>query len=235
MIEQTIKFETAQDLIEILSTIKQSAQPMTLDSTTKLKHVVKSRDNGEKFAEVFEGEIYTTKNEYVSVYTNYGKRVRSILTKLGKDATNFDEGKLPFGKWLQPNLIIEHIKKGETELTHYLRYYLDSNANYKYSEFIMHYASGEIVSPELEERFWNEFAEKKGFSKKQARAGIELKEDQCEPRGVMFTGVNRIIVDKTLIIRKGKEFFSDTDNFIDWSTLASDEDKANQSKALETA
>jgi len=209
MIKQKITFSTEQDLLEILSNFDKRQQFLTLDSTVVKKANKKSRLTGELFTDVFKGEILATKKEYVSIYHNYQDSINNRLAKQGSDQIFVSEG-LPYGTWYQPDLIIEHNEKFQ------LRYFQDKNSNYRHSEYVFHYANGDVLDSALVERYWAEFAPPVSKSKKQDEVGVEL---ETKPRNVKFEGLNRLVVGDMILIRKGREQVEDTDSILDWHEL----------------
>lgn len=207
--KQKIVYNTDQELLEILSTLEKKQQFLTLDSTVLKKATVKSRLTKEPFSAIFKGEIYATKKEYVSIYHNYEDSINNRLDKQGSDQT-FVASSLPYGSWYEVDLIILSKEKYQ------LRYFQDKNANYKHSEFVFHYADGDVLDSKLVDRYWAEFGSV-STSKKQADVGLEK---EVKPRNVGFDGINRLVVGNYILIKKGKEQVDDTDSILDWHTLA---------------
>jgi len=215
-----ILFNNDQELLETLTLIEERHQPLTLESTVqktgrgangKPISTVKSRITGEPLADVFKGIVYCTKREYVSIYHEYVKATANKLRKEGKVAEaeevertgKVKTGKLPFGEWYKLNLVIENKEQ------YLLRYYQKLNPNYQFSEFVMHYADGEELSEELENRYWKEFAPVKKPS-----------DGDLGTRGVKFAGITRLVVDHKVLIRKGYESREDKGKILDWDKLA---------------
>jgi len=219
-----IIFNDNQELLETLTLITEKHQPLTLESTVEKKANKKNRDidpeTGKKtpFTDVFKGTIYCTKREYVSVYNDYVKATENKYRKEGR-IEEADEiartgkvksGELPWGEWYKMNLIITHKEN------FYLRYYQNLNANYQFSEFVMHYEDGEVLSEALVERYWNEFAPKK-------------EDEAVETRVVKFAGITRAVLDNKILIRAGHKNREDKGTIFEWHTLA--EKAVNEAKA----
>jgi len=154
----------------------------TLDITTLPKCTVKSRKDKElKFADVFSGEFYCTKHQFIGIGYEYSKSLNNKLEK--QDMAPVATGELPWGKWHNGSkIIIEHNGRFYLRIT-----YL--NANQQYSEKYYHYANGEEISE---------------YSKSELDNFLPVKKDTVLlVNSVKVSGIIKVVFDGTIYVRKG--------------------------------
>lgn len=113
-----VTFKTGSDLVMCLS-LYQGEDIVTIESVTEVK-TKKKNSLGEKFDDEFSGPVFCRKIQKVRIGVNYEDAVNAKRKKDG-ETPDFKVGKLPWGKWVKQNVIIEH------NGAHYLRFYVGLN------------------------------------------------------------------------------------------------------------
>jgi len=202
-----ISFRNNQELLEILSNVKQSSQPLTLENTIVKNATKKSRETKEPYSVVFPSPVYVTEKLFVRAFVNYEKQVNKVRENEGKEA-DFKSQSLPWGKYVEgaEGFIIEH--NGE----YYLRYYEKMNANYKYSERLWHFENGNELTSEEKENFKKNFGDKKYGNKIQ---GVSI-ENEVNPKSTKFSGIIRLVIGGMVLIRSGYENREEKSQILKW-------------------
>lgn len=169
-----VSFKTSDDLVRCLSLLK-GAQICTIESTTPLK-VNKRNSDKEHFDSHFDDTVYCTKTQSANVGINYENAVNKKREANG-ETPDFKAGKLTWGKWIKPNVLIEHND------SFYLRYYVGYSKNSSKTRYLYHYSDGTILGKASVEKL-------KTFMKELPKKDP----DSVQPRNINLDNVQKLVV-----------------------------------------
>ena len=192
-----IKFTEAKEVVDELMNFKGSSA-CSMECTSVVKHIKKSRVTGTPFDEVFSGEVYKTYTEHGNIGINYENAVNAQRSREATDDAPVEKFKaegLPWGEWKKENLIIEHTdKKGNHN--YYIRYYSGMNANSGLGEVIYHYEDGTELTDSEVEALQGYLPTKKSNNDHQGTEKV------IKPKNLKINGLNKLTVGGKTYIRK---------------------------------